>query len=187
MIPPFNHNNVLPPYLGADPSKKGALSPYKCTIMEFCQRFATSEKRISILKDFVTFRLRCYDVGIRVGFQWIDGSFIEDIKARDNREPNDIDVVSFVFGFRSNPYLLENIKRNLPEFLDHVLSKAHFQVDHYPMEADCNPMLTIEMVKYWNQLFGHNKIGVWKGMVEIPFCKKDNTEDVDALKFLNTL
>lgn len=186
MIPPFDHNNVLPPYQGSSPAKDGALSPYRCTILEFCQRFATSDKRISILKDFVAFRLKCHEVGIRDGFQWIDGSFIEDIMARESREPNDIDVVSFVFGFSANPYLIANVKRKLPEFLDPVLSKAHYQVDHYPLEADASPKITIEMVKYWNQLFGHNRKGVWKGMVEIPL--HDTTdEDTEALNYLNTL
>ena len=186
MIPPFNHNNVLPPYLGINPASCDALSPYQCSIMEFCQRFAISDKRILILKGFILFRLKCYDIGITNGFQWIDGSFIEDIMASDNREPNDIDVVSFLFGLRANPNLIIEITNKFQEFLNPALSKMNYHVDHYPVEADLSPIATISAVKYWNQLFGHNRKGIWKGMVEIPFCPT-NAEDTDALNYLNSL
>ena len=186
MIPPFNHNNVLPPYQGINPASRNALSPYQCTIMEFCQRFAISDKRILILKGFIQFRLKCYDIGITNGFQWIDGSFIEDIMASDNREPNDIDVVSFLFKLSSIPNLKVEISNKFQEFVNPLLSKANYHVDHYPVEADLNPIATISAVKYWNQLFGHNRKGIWKGMVEIPFYTT-NAEDTDALNFLNSL
>lgn len=81
MIPPFNHNNVLPPYYGVNPGNLDEQSPYKCTIMEFCQRFAISNKRKKILRGFIQFRLKCNAMGITERFQWIDGSFIEDIIA----------------------------------------------------------------------------------------------------------
>lgn len=186
MIPPFNHNNVLPPYQGNNPASCNAQSPYQCSIMEFCQRFAISDKRIMILKGFIQFRLKCNDIGITEGFQWIDGSFIEDIMASEQREPNDIDVVSFLFRLRSIPNLIIEIKSKFLEFLDPTMSKKNYHVDHYLVEADSNPVTTINAVKYWNQLFGHNRKGIWKGMVEIPLYPT-NAEDTNALNYLNSL
>ena len=54
MIPPFDHNNVLPPYVeGGNPAEPSDQSPYKSDILEFCKRFATSSARIIILKGYV--------------------------------------------------------------------------------------------------------------------------------------
>ena len=186
MIPPFNHNNVLPPYHGVNPANPDEQSPYKCTIMEFCQRFAISEQRKKILKGFIQFRLKCNEIGITEGFQWIDGSFIEDIMASDRREPNDIDVVSFLFNLTSIPNLSTEIINKFQEFIYPSLSKSNYYVDHYIVEADKNPITTISAVKYWNQLFGHNRKGIWKGMVKIPFYPT-SAKDTDALNFLNSL
>ena len=186
MIPPFNHNNVLPPFQGNNPANIYKQSPYQCSIMEFCKHFAMSDKRKIILKGFVQFRLKCCHIGITKGFQWIDGSFIEDIMASDNREPNDIDVVSFIFGLQAIPNLIIEIKKNFREFVEPQLSKTNYHVDHYLVEADFNPITTIQAVKYWNQLFGHNLKGIWKGMVEIPFYPTP-VNDTDALNYLNSL
>lgn len=184
MIPPFNHNNVLPPYYGASPTSREAQSPYKCDILEFCHHFATSKERITILKGFINFRLKCFDMNIRHGFQWIDGSFMENVELSQHRSPNDIDVVTFVFGMDEDTTTL--ICLQFPELLDPRQSKSLYHVDHYIVEADSNPTATIESVKYWNQLFGHNRVGVWKGMLEIPL-QDSNEKDNEALNFLNTL
>lgn len=94
-IPDFDHNNVIPPHLG-NPTEPDKISPYKADILEFCHKFATSPQRIEILKGFVNFRLEANKNGILCGFQWVDGSFSEDIEKSEQRAPNDIDVVSFI-------------------------------------------------------------------------------------------
>ena len=97
MIPPFNHNHVIPPHLG-NPTKIDEVSPYICDIMEFCRHFSTSRERISIMIGFVNFRLKMINHGIIHGFQWIDGSFTENVEIREGRAPHDIDVVTFFSG-----------------------------------------------------------------------------------------
>ena len=184
MIPPFDHNNVLPPYVGATPMSMASQSPYKCEILEFCQRFATSWDRVKILKGFVRFRIQCCKTYVRQGFQWIDGSFMENVEESQHRSPNDIDVVTFAFGL--NDYIANSIKNRFPEFLDSTLSKPKYMVDHYLIVADDDPLTIIESVRYWNQLFGHNRIGVWKGMVEVPLYE-DDAKDNEALQFLDSI
>lgn len=130
MIPDFDHNNVLPPYIG-NATNPNNMSPYPCDIMEFCQHFATSPARIAILKGYVRFRLSCVANGI-TGHQWIDGSFVENIEVSESRDPHDMDVVTLMM------------------------------------------------------LFGHNRRGVWKGMLEIPLYD-NSTFDQMALNFLETL
>lgn len=93
MIPPFDHNNVLPPYVDSTPTSMASQSPYNCEILEFCQHFATSWDRVKILKGFVRFHIQCCKTYVRQCFQWIDGSFMENVEESQHRSPNDFDVV----------------------------------------------------------------------------------------------
>ena len=182
MIPDFDHNNVLPPYIG-NATNPGNMSPYQCDIMEFCQHFATSPARIAILKGYVRFRLSCVANGI-TGRQWIDGSFVENIEVSESRDPHDMDVVTLMKitpGMDDRQLLVA-----FPEFANHRLSIQNYKVDHYPFIINLSPEYTIMQTKYWNLLFGHNRRGVWKGMLEIPLY--DNSAfDQMALNFLETL
>jgi hypothetical protein len=79
MIPSFDHNGVIPPYLGNPANGSNFVSPYPTDSLELCQRFATSKDRIAILKKFMAFREEMRNFGIS-GFQYLDGSFLEDIE-----------------------------------------------------------------------------------------------------------
>lgn len=182
-IPDFNHNNVIPPHLG-DPTNSNMISPYKADIMEFCNKFAKSKERINILKGFINFRLDCYKWGINIGFQWIDGSFSENIEISEKRAPHDIDVVTFTGGLSEEKQ--HEIIKHFPAFGYSTQSKPLYYVDHYPVLMDVNPMLTINATKYWIQLFSHNRKGVWKGMIEIPLYDKTDFDN-EALAYLNSL
>lgn len=184
MIPPFNHNNVLPPYQGVNPVEPGCLSPYRSDILEFCQYFAKSPERIAILKGYVEFRLKCLKYGVQCGYQWIDGSFVENVEISQNRAPHDIDVVTMFALQDVNQQMV--IANNFPAFVNPRLSKEQYMVDHYPCLVNVKPFGTIESVKYWNQLFGHNRAGVWKGMVELPLYNND-VMDNQALNYLKGL
>lgn len=181
-IPNFDHNNVLPPHLG-NPTKSAHLSPYLCSSFEFCQHFATSRERIGILNSFVLFRLRMNEHGIIDGFQWIDGSFTENIELTLQRPPNDIDVVTFYRNLTSVQGL--DIQTNFKEFISPALSKANYKLDHYPVDFGYDPVVTVEQTRYWLQLFSHNRDSVWKGMLRLEL----NTPAVDqiALDYLNSL
>jgi hypothetical protein len=181
-IPSFDHNNVLPPHLG-DPTDRSHLSPYQCSILEVCHNFSTSANRILILKNFVRFRQRMTITGIIYGFQWLDGSFLENVEISQNRSPNDLDVVTFY----GNLSIVEqtNIRASFPEFVNPGLSKANFFLDHYIVDYSYNPDVTVEQTRYWLQLFTHNRLGVWKGILRLPL----NTpiEDQHALDYLNSI
>ncbi len=172
-IPDFDHNLVLPPHLG-DPRDPGQLSPYPCTTLDLCQRLGTTPERRAILGRFLDFRERLRVEGLTNGFQWVDGSFLEDIETREGRPPGDIDVVTVYWGY-DLPYQ-NQLVANFPEVADPVLSKANFSVDHYPFDAGSHPELTLEWTRYWMLLFSHNRLGVWKGMLRIQL----NTPAEDA-------
>lgn len=181
-IPDFNHNSVLPPHLG-NPVDKSHLSPYPCTVLELCHKFSTSAERIAILKKYITFRQSMTNNGIVFGFQWLDGSFMEDVEKSQGRPPRDLDVVTFYGGL--GPEDLARVSAVFPEFASTILSKNNFCLDHYAVDYSFNPNATVELTRYWLQLFTHNRLGVWKGILKLPL--NTAVDDQQALDFLNSL
>ena len=172
-IPDFDHNQVLPPHAG-DPTVIGHLSPYQCNTVELAERFGFSNERRAILLGFLTFRERVRAAGITTGFQWLDGSFLEDVEAREARSPRDLDVVTVYWGY--DRAFQQAVIANFPAFASSAISKADFQIDHFPFDAGEHPQFTLELTRYWIQLFCHNRDAVWKGMLKIDL----DTEDSDT-------
>ncbi len=172
-IPVFDHNRVLPPHLG-NPTFPGQLSPYPCTSLELCQALGTSPDRRVILGRFLDFRERLWNEGLKNGFQWLDGSFLEDVETLEGRPPRDLDAVTIYWGY--DLAFQVDLTSRFPEFANPALSKANFSVDHYPFDATANPVLTVESARYWSLLFSHSRTGVWKGMLRVEL----NTPNEDA-------
>lgn len=180
-IPNFDHNLVLPPHVG-DPTEPSELSPYSCTTLEVCERFAGSPERIAILRGFLAFREQLNGYGLTNGFQWLDGSFLEDVEVREGRPPRDLDIVTVYWGYDTG--FQEELAVNLPEFMDSGLSKQNYHLDHYPFDAGFRPDFTVDFARYWIQLFSHNRDAVWKGMLQVALNTPE--EDELALNYLNT-
>lgn len=173
----FDHNGVLSPHRG-DPTDPGELSPYPCSIEQFCRRFAYSKERIELLERFLDFRGRVVDEGITTGFQWIGGSFLEEERLR-NRPPSDIDVVTVYWGYDFETQI--PIMQRFPEFASWQLAKQNFSIDHYPFDAWYTPQATIENTRYWISLFTHTRDSVWKGMLKIALPTDVETEARELL------
>jgi hypothetical protein len=163
-IPDFDHNMVLPPHLG-NPVIPSDLSPYLCTTFDLCQKLGTTPERRAILDKFLDFRERLRTEGLTTGFQWLDGSFLEDVETRLGRPPADLDVVTVYWGYDIQFQM--GLAARLPEFANPRLAKATYSLDHYPLDADNSPQTTVEWARYWSLLFSHNRLGVWKGMLKI--------------------
>jgi len=163
-IPNFDANSVLPPHLG-DPRRPQQLSPYPCTCTELCDRFATSQERVDILNGFLRLRAELRRHGMTDAFQWIDGSFVEDIEIIETRPPHDIDVVTFYWS--QDPNFTQNLIAAFPDIMNRAAIKANFHVDHFLVDAGFRPETTIEFTRYWAGLFSHTRNSVWKGMLKI--------------------
>ena len=181
-IPDFNHNHVLPPHLG-DPRLPNDVSPYNCSTYEFCQRLATSHERITILKNFIAFRKKMDRHGIVDGFQWVDGSFTENVEISLKRPPNDLDVVTFYRNITNDQVI--DIQANFLDFVTPSLSKVNYQLDHYVVDFAYDPLITVEQTRYWIQLFSHNRLDIWKGMLRLEL--NTPADDHFALDYLNTI
>jgi hypothetical protein len=181
-IPDFDHNLVIPPHLG-NPTLLQDLSPYKCTSAEMCEKFATSGERINILKGFLDFRHQLTNYGLVNGFQWLDGSFLENVEIREKRAPNDLDIVTVYWGY-DEAFQIQ-LMNDVPEFADNTLSKQNYLLDHYPFNASKSPFVAVNYSRYWVQLFSHNRDSVWKGMLQVEL----NTPSIDlqAQQYLNSI
>lgn len=127
------------------------------------------------------FRKTMHNAGITNGFQWINGSFTEDVETLEGRAPRDIDVLTF---YKDVPEeKLQGIMNAFPEFAYPQKSKETFQVDHYTVDISFpQGEAIVRLINYWIQLFSHNRNGIWKGMVELELNTPQ--EDSNALTYL---
>ena len=181
-IPPFDAIlNVLPPHVG-DPRDINQVSPYECTSNELCGRFRGTAERDAILSGFLDLRQELRGAGLD-GFQWVSGSFVEDIKAQESRPPRDVDVVTFVIAPAASAEIQAAIVAKEPRLLSRNYVKAQFLVDHFVTGIRVHPIFLIRFVRYWYGLFSHRRDRVWKGMLILPFSQ-DPTEDDAARQIM---
>jgi hypothetical protein len=174
-IPDFNHNDVLPPHLGDHAANRTLMSPYICNSAELCAKLGTTEERRRILLGFFELREALREVGIKTGFQWLDGSFTENAEKTRKRAPNDIDVVTFFEPPRLPIPLPVRTASLMPILTKRTATKTRFQVDHIMVPLVSNPdriqdaKRLVDEVRYWFGLFSHRRSDdVWKGMLYLP-------------------
>ncbi len=95
MIPDWNLAAVVPPVRPGAQGHSPDRSPYIVSLPQIVERFATSPQRIRILRGFMAYRTELKARSISSGFQWLDGSFLEDKESLLGESPNDVDVVTF--------------------------------------------------------------------------------------------
>jgi hypothetical protein len=171
MIPNYNESGVLPPFLpGSSPIQEAATAPYVVELEDFIIHYATSEKRKEILNGFLQYRLLLKENGIINGFQWIDGSFLENVESIRNRSPSDIDIITFA----SRP---ENYSE-MAEWEKYVLgretifnpqkTKELYFCDAYYIDLNLPPHTIVRNTAYWFGLFSHQReTYLWKGMLQL--------------------
>lgn len=185
MIPAHNQSGVLPPYLGASPAANyNLMAPYKATLLEVVQQFATNTNRHAIIEGLVLYRAELRKAGITSGFQWIDGSFVEEIEKYKGRPPSDVDIITFA----NRPPIYneykkwENFVKSRKDLFSPPESKKQYRCDAYYVDMSLSPEILIYRTKYWFGLFSHQRdTFLWKGMIEVPLC-----DDQDVISFLNS-
>jgi hypothetical protein len=166
MIPAWNLQGVIPPIrpgaAGSDPDR----SPYKVPLHAFVDSMANSAERLAIAEGLLQLRNQIHSLGITTGFQWLDGSFLENVEVTEGRPPRDVDVVTF-FEIPAGETEASLVARN-PQLFDHAYVKGTYRVDSYwdvlgiPMNS-----AVIQRVSYWHSMWSHRRDGVWKGFVQV--------------------
>lgn len=158
MIPDWNSQGVLPPVRPGAGGTAADRSPYRVSLHQLVTTFAISPERATVLRGFLDYRAALHAAGIIVGFQWVDGSFVENIQALEGREPNDVDVVTFC-GSAAEGY---------DDLFASAAMKEAFHIDAFLYRID--PPLTSDRVRwiaYWYSLLAHRRSQLWKGFVQV--------------------
>ena len=176
MIPNFNHSHVLPPFVGDSPRQAALASPYPVTASELVARLGSTPARRVLLQGLFSYRQALRDLGFSDGFQWLDGSFVEDIEAHENRPPNDVDVVTFSY----KPAGLSVVEVNAllsanPDVFVLARTRQRFGCDAYVVPLDTAPERLVERAAYYQGLFSHRRSdNVWKGLLILPLQSDDS-------------
>jgi len=179
--PAWNSMGVLPPVQpdahGASPDR----SPYAMDMISLADRFGTSQQRITILRGLLRFRDELYQAGLVSGFQWLDGSFLENVELLEDRPPHDIDVVTFYC--LPSGQSQQSIAERHGKVFDHNRLKTDYTVDAYFAELGRpTDRWQIKNVSYWYSVWSHRRDGLWKGFVQVDLSPK---QDADASTLLN--
>jgi hypothetical protein len=183
VIPGLNQSGVLPPFIAATgPADPAGMAPYKTTILEFVLRYSYSPERKTILRGLLDYRKKLRDVGITEGFQWLDGSFVENIELNHKRPPADVDLVTFAIRPTNDSATWKQLVGGNEELFLPIKAKQQFHCDAYYVDLNLHPVLLVDRARYWFGLFSHQRDSyLWKGMVQIPIVCNDD----EALVFLN--
>jgi hypothetical protein len=175
-IPAWNSAGVLPPIRPNATGSSPERSPYLVDLVMLFDRFTTSPERMAILDGLLRFRANLHAAGITSGFQWLDGSFLEQVEALEGRAPRDMDVVTFYelpSGLDQRALLQKH-----PDKFDHPRIKTSYSIDAYFMMLG-NPLNAafIQEISYWYSMWSHRREGLWKGFVQVDL---DPSQDDDA-------
>jgi hypothetical protein len=89
------------------------------------------------------------------GFQWLDGSFLEDIEKTERRDPGDIDIVSFVrfpAWATADQGSWDRFAQSNAGLFDRV-AKVTFGCDSYFVDLDLDAEDIVASTRYWFGLF----------------------------------
>ncbi|MGY4476326.1 DUF6932 family protein [Bradyrhizobium sp. USDA 3364] len=173
-IPANTISGILPPFTGETPADGAFVSPYEVKISDVVTRYGTSLERTKILTGLLNYRKALKDLGIVSGFQWLDGSFVEDVETIRNRPPGDIDLVTFAH----RPVQEIDEWQKMLDANQHVfvprLAKAQFKCDAYFVDLSIDPAVLVADTTYWFGLFSHQRdVAAWKGMLRVDLESDD--------------
>jgi len=177
VIPHFNQSGVLPPFLpGSEPTDIAAVAPYKTTLFALVEHFSTCDKRKEILRGLLNYRVNLKRLGVTNGFQWIDGSFVEDIEKIRGRAPSDIDIVTFAYrpDDLKETDKWESLVNERLDLFHPLQSKSQYLCDAYFVDFTLPPTTIVNRTSYWFGLFSHQRDSfLWKGMLQIELSEDE--------------
>ncbi len=197
-IPAWTEDGILPPnrYM-ADPVNRAGMSPFKCSIDQFVMRFMHHpspedwDHRRGLMALFLDYRHIARRLGL-TGFQWVWGSFVENVESFRERPhpPQDIDLVNFAYlpvvdGQQVSQFELSQ-NPDFPQLVK-PLAKERFHCDTRFIFLDTtDPEYLVDQCRYWITVASHRRITLqWKGSVRVELSA-DEYEDEGARRLLET-
>lgn len=182
-IPSWTTEGLLPPVNSPDGTSADR-SPYRVSLTDLVLRFSTSSKRQEILDGFLHYREELHVLGFIQGFQWLDGSFLEEVETLEGRPPNDVDVVTF-YDLPQDQTQADLLKANADLF-NHEKVKKQFLVDGYLVQRTGNDIDgLIEYTTYWYSMWSHRRNQVWRGYLQVDLSPgEDETAKANLEKIM---
>jgi Family of unknown function (DUF6932) len=178
-VPAFDARGLMPPFLGSDAVTKDR-SPYEVTMPEIVASLGTTQVRRGLIRGLLDYRGLLTQLGYTTGVQFIDGSFAENIEAREGREPDDIDVFSYLMrpAHYQDPttWAASGFAEWSSEIVDRARNRLRFRLDTYAIAVDQHgPLRLIIETIYWYSLFAHKRITHdWKGFLRVRLSATDD-------------
>lgn len=155
------------------------MSPFQTTLVRIANKLCGSDERKAIFRGLLEYRQALTNIGFSDGFQWLSGSFLEDIEALETRHPRDVDLVTF--GHRPGiatayvdwlAFTTANVSLLRSRFVMPV-----YKCDAYFVDLNTTPANVVNQARYWFGLFSHRRTGVWKGLLQVPLpISQDDTD-----------
>ncbi|MEW6237719.1 MAG: hypothetical protein AB1656_20225 [Candidatus Omnitrophota bacterium] len=183
-IPMWNNQGVLPPINTTKPTSTDR-SPYLVSLTDLILRYTTSIERKDILLGFLRFRSVLHAVGLNIGFQWIDGSFLENVELIENRSPHDLDVVTFYF--LPHGQTQQNLFSANPHIFTPAISKLAYQIDAYFVQLNQGRRENlVRQSAYWYSVWSHRRNDLWKGFLQVDLSPvEDQTAQANLIAITN--
>ena len=173
-IPNWNPQGILPP-ISSGGSVSRDRSPYRASLVDFVLRFGNTTPRKELVEGYLNFRDALFKLSLVNGFQWVDGSFLEDIETVENRDPRDIDVVTFYHLPEGETQ--EALFAAAPRIFSPQDTKEDYRVDAYYVQLNADTVeLMVDQATYWYRLWSHRRNGQWKGYLQIDLSPSEDQE-----------
>ena len=179
----WNASGVLAPIAPNESPTGRNRSPYSMTLTETVDFFVTTEPRLNIFRGFIQYRKALHSIGICSGFQWLNGSFVEQVEVTRKKPPKDADVVTFAYLPQDCQNQRDLYLKN-PNLFDPTKIKADFQVDGYMffLGISMTPE-AVRNVSYWYSLWSHQReTSMWKGFIQLDLAPETDKSTEDILK-----
>ena len=142
------------------------ISPYFICILELVVRFGITDARRRLLTGLLDYRAALHQAGLTRGFQWINGSFLENVEEMEGRDPKDIDIATF-FHIPDG-----HTERTLVDKFRHLFDadqlKTRYAIDAYSAMLDPDDLEAIvQRSVYWYSVWSHTRDGIWKGYLQV--------------------
>ncbi len=180
-IPDWDGRGLLPAYLdeAGAPSNR---SPYRVSLTAMVKRFGDTLARRDLLTGFLDFRASLHQAGLTRGFQWVNGSFVTDIMHIENREPQDIDVITCYH--LPKGHTETDLAIQFPYVFDIDNIRIMYMIDNRFINLNIrDAYILASYFTYYNSLLSHTRAEPpygehwWKGYLELDLSAN---EDADA-------
>jgi hypothetical protein len=154
-------------------------------MIEVAKVFCTSAHRVKLFTGLIAYRQKLAALGMK-GWQWLDGSFCEDVESNRGKSPSDIDIVTLLIRPASAlaPTAFSALVSSNVHLFDRTQVKAQYYCDPFFVDVGLPTFQTMGQLTYYFGLFTHQRVSyLWKGILQVPLIGDDS----DAETYINSL